>query len=229
MQQDSGYRAAVRRGRDKIGTVLGSESPNGQVMVTAANWLTLFRLAIIPFFWLTFFSQSVSMRIIATLLFILGALSDLWDGKLARRSGQITPFGDFMDPLADKLLVLSAFIALLIREPFGIYLLTAIFWVSLITLREAWITLLRIWIIEGGSSLATSSWGKWKTGIHLTTLILTLVLLNLRDIINAYGKDTGVLSSTSFYLFVNILFFICMIPSIVSGLLYISAGRKKNQ
>lgn len=226
---DEKRRTVLQRSYDAIGSVLGVESSEGRVIVTPANLLTIFRLAIIPFFWKTFLSSSPQMRLVATALFILGALSDLWDGKLARRKGHETPFGDFMDPFADKLLVLSAFWAFLIRDDFGVYMTTAVIWVSLITLREILLTVLRMVRIENGSSLVTSVWGKWKTGIHLTVLIALLLLGNLRDFIMYSGKDPGFLNSGLYFLLVNILFLVCVFPSLVSGIIYFISIRRKSQ
>ena len=76
-------------------------------MITAANWLTLIRLVVVPLFWYGFLSDSPLLRVLATILFIGGALTDLYDGKLARKRSEETAFGNFMDQLADKLLVLS--------------------------------------------------------------------------------------------------------------------------
>lgn len=222
-------RSIIRRSRDRIGSVLGAESPRGRVTVTLANWITLFRLAIVPIFWYFILDESMTLRIYATFLFIFGALSDLWDGRLARRYSQITAFGAFMDPLADKLLVLSAYWALLIRENYGIYLIPAFTFVILITLREVGITLLRIWKIGDGSSVVTSIWGKIKTIVQLVALILILLLLNLRDILIDKGLKHELLVSDSFYLFVNILFFICMVSSIISGLLYLRRGSRRSR
>lgn len=219
--------SVLEKSKNAIGAVLGTDSPDGRVLVTPANWLTMLRLAIVPFFWWMLYSPSLTHNLIATALFILGALSDLWDGRLARRNKQITPFGDFMDPLADKLLVLSAFWGILFREPFGAYFLTSLFWIILITSRETAVTFLRIWAIEGGSSLVTSAWGKWKTGIHLTVIILTLALFNLTDILIQADVNPAPLKTPVFYLFLDALLFLCMIPSVGSGILYFRGGNRK--
>lgn len=228
MNKSESHKSAIQKSKEKISALLGADGPNGHVMVTPANWLTMFRLVVVPFFWFTFYSGTPSLGIVATALFVFGALSDLFDGKLARKHQQVTPFGDFMDPLADKLLVLSAFWAIFLREDFGAYTLTAVVWIGLVTLRETLVTFLRIYAIEGGSSLVTSSWGKWKTGIHLTTIILTLLLFNLRDFLLQSNINPGLLTQDVFYLFLNILLFLCMIPSVMSGILYFSGGKRKS-
>lgn len=213
-------RAKIARSKERIGSVLGAESPRGKVTVTAANWLTIFRLVVVPFFWMAFFSSDYSVRIVGTILFILGALSDLWDGRLARKYRHVTPFGNFMDPLADKLLTLSAYWAIFLREDFGRFRILGLVCILLITTREVGITALRIFAIEQGSSVVTSIWGKVKTTVQLITIILLLLLFNSRSLLSEYELDYSLFTGDAFIIFVNILFIICAFTSVVSGLLY---------
>ena len=214
------YRKVVSRSRQRIGDVLGTETGKGRVMVTTANGLTLGRLAIVPFFWYCFFSRLWWLELVATLLFAFGALTDLWDGILARRRDEVTAFGNFMDPLADKLLVLSAYWALLIREDFGGCFSLALIMIGLITVREISLTLLRIWAIGSGSAVVTSVWGKLKTGIQLVTLLLTLAAMNLRDLLAHSGRPATFLEGAWFFIAVTALLFLCSVTSLVSGALY---------
>jgi len=203
--------------------VLGAESPKGKVTVTIPNYLTITRLAIIPIFWYCFFSGKMSLEIAATLLFAFGAITDLYDGKLARRLGQETAFGDFMDPLVDKLLVLSGFWAIYIRQDYDSLTTWAFVMIALITAREITLTLMRIWAIGGGSSVVTSGWGKWKTGIQLTTLLFAMVAFNVRDLLLASDKWTGfssLLLSDGFIILLIILFILSTFSSLFSGALY---------
>lgn len=212
----------MKRVKERIGSVLGTEGGNGFVTITPANWLTILRLFIVPVFLYCFlFGNSLYLEILATLLFIIGAITDLIDGILARRRGEITPFGDFMDPLADKLLVLAAYWALWIREDFNGLAYLALIWIALMTAREVGLTLIRIWVMSEGSSVRTSSWGKWKTGIQLTTLIFTLLALNLRDILIAGQIKTTLFDGSGFFILVNFLLFSCALTSLVSGVLYL--------
>ncbi len=227
--QTEDARSPFERGKKAIGSVLGVESPQGRILVTPANWLTLLRLIIAPFFWFTFFSNSIELRVVGTLLFILGALTDILDGKLARRYGHETPFGDFMDPLADKLLVLSAFWAIIIREPMGGLFLTAVIWTSLLSIREIGITLMRIFFLEGGSSLVTSRWGKWKTGVQLTSIIFILTTLNGIDLFGNTEFYIHHFDKSIYYSLVNILFFVSMFFSLTSGILYLKQAKSKKK
>jgi CDP-diacylglycerol---glycerol-3-phosphate 3-phosphatidyltransferase len=215
------YRDALERGREAIGSVLGSDTPRGRVTVTIANYLTIGRLLVVPFFWYGFFSSRLWLQIAASLLFALGALSDLWDGKLARRHGQVTAFGNFMDPFADKALVLSGFWALLFREDFGNYEATAVLWACLITIREVALTIFRVKIIKSGSALVTSLWGKWKTGVELTCLLFALTALNVRDALIYFYQATGPLGSSLLFLIFDILFLLSALTSLISGYRYL--------
>ena len=211
----------LEESKNKIQSYLGSNRKQSRIFITHANKLTLLRLAIVPFFWYTFLSGSLLLEITATFLFIAAALTDLWDGKLARQRGEVTAFGNFMDPLADKLLVLSAYWALLIKEDFSGLFTLALVWIVLITLREAGLTLMRIFAVHTGSSVVTSIWGKLKTTVQLTTIIFTLVALNLRDILMQYGYPTTLFKGQGFFILVNVLLFLCVLTSWISGGLYL--------
>ena len=162
----------------------------------------------------------------STFIFVVAALTDILDGKLARQRGEVTAFGDFMDPLADKLLVLTAFWSLLIREDFKSLQAAALVCVVLITLREIGLTLMRIWAISGGSSVVTSIWGKWKTGVQLTTLIFTLVMLNLRDTLAALHLNIPIFKSFGFNALITGLIFLSALTSLISGSMYVISAFK---
>jgi len=211
--------------RSMISRWLGADGVNGRVTITPANRVTLLRVLLVPIFLLAFFSNQLNFTTASTLIFVLGAISDLYDGKLARKHGHVTPFGNFMDPLADKLLVLPAFWAILILDSLHSHLYLGIFSVTLITIREIGLTLLRIKAIDKGSSLKTSYWGKLKTTVQLTSIILIMVLYNLRDWLDAYGINTDIFRSIQFYGLVDVLFLLSMIVSVLSGAIYLKEMR----
>ena len=221
MEINSEIKSTIKRNRNIVGSILGTESSKGRVNITIANWLTIFRLLLVPAFCVCFFSGDPSLLIMSTFIFVVAALTDILDGKLARQRGEVTAFGDFMDPLADKLLVLTAFWSLVIREDFGSLYMSALVLVVLITLREIGLTLLRIWAISGGSSVVTSIWGKWKTGVQLTTLIFALVMLNLRDTLAALHLKISVFESFGFSALITGLIFLSALTSLISGSMYI--------
>ncbi|MGN1160209.1 MAG: CDP-diacylglycerol--glycerol-3-phosphate 3-phosphatidyltransferase [Lachnospiraceae bacterium] len=137
------------------------------------NKLTMFRVILIPFFvvfMLTDFAGAAS-KWIALGIFIVASLTDLLDGKIARKYNLITNFGKFMDPLADKLLVCSALICLveLSRIPSWI--------VIIIIAREFVISGFRLIASDNGVVIAASYWGKFKT-----TFQMVMVCLMIADI-----------------------------------------------
>jgi len=146
------------------------------------NKLTILRVVMIPFF-IVFLYVDIGEDIgsyIAVLIFILASITDLLDGKIARKYNLVTNFGKFMDPLADKLLVCSALIALVDTGKLAGWI------VIVIISREFIISGLRLIAVDSGIVIAASNWGKWKTTIQMAMIILLILDLNLpyMDIIN---------------------------------------------
>lgn len=136
------------------------------------NKLTVLRVILIPFFVIALmaFGGSVRMlRYLASAIFIVASLTDLLDGKIARRYNLVTNFGKFMDPLADKLLVCSALICLI-----GLGQLPA-WMVIIIVSREFIISGFRLVAAEQGIVIAASYWGKFKTTFQMIAVILLIV------------------------------------------------------
>ena len=122
-----------------------------------------------------------SRNLVATVIFVLAAVTDWVDGYLARRLGQQTAFGAFLDPVADKLLVCVALVMLLDLQRVGVLV------ASIIIGREIAISALREWMATMGArkSVAVSSVGKFKTGAQLTAIPLLLYDETLRGIIHS--------------------------------------------
>ena len=138
------------------------------------NKLTCLRVVLVPFF--VFFllyrnGEIPLLRYTALAIFIIASLTDLVDGKLARKYNLVTDFGKFMDPLADKLLVSAGLICMV-----GLGQLPAWF-VILIISRDFIISGFRLVASDNGVVIAASWWGKWKTTIQMFMLIF--LILNL--------------------------------------------------
>ena len=138
------------------------------------NKLTLFRVVLIPFFLfflLTDFCGTAG-KFIALGIFAVASLTDMLDGKIARKYNLITNFGKFMDPIADKLLVSSAFIAFVQMD-----LLPA--WMVIIFIaREFIISGFRLVASDAGIVLAASWWGKFKTAFQMIMCLLLIINLD---------------------------------------------------
>ena len=134
------------------------------------NKLTILRVIMIPFFvvfMLTGWGGEAS-RWISLAIFVVASLTDLLDGHIARKHNLVTNFGKFMDPLADKLLVCSAMIALV-----GMNRLAS--WIAIIIIaREFIISGFRLVAADNGIVIAASYWGKFKTVFQMTAVILLI-------------------------------------------------------
>ena len=132
------------------------------------NKITFSRVLLVPVFIIMFYVDIPNNQIYAGLIFIIAALTDTLDGYLARKNGQVTNLGKFIDPLADKLLV-SAALILLVEAG------TILGWVVItIIAREFTITGFRIIAASEGVNIAASSLGKFKTITQLIAIILLL-------------------------------------------------------
>lgn len=138
-----------------------------------ANKLTIIRMILVPVFLVFLAIKGMPYgKSIATIIFILAALTDKLDGYIARSRNQITRFGKFMDPLADKLLVTAALVSLVEFQ-----VLPA--WAAMIIIaREFAVTGLRSVAAAEGIVIAASGWGKAKTVTQIVAIIAALINLN---------------------------------------------------
>jgi CDP-diacylglycerol--glycerol-3-phosphate 3-phosphatidyltransferase len=193
---------------------------------TLPNLLTGLRFILVPLFLFCFLSDRMELQILSTFLFILAALTDHYDGRLARRYRQVTQFGKFADPLADKLLTLTGFVAIVLRDEFAAVAVYLAVWVAIISLREIGITALRIWAVMRETPVITSIWGKVKTTAQLFTIIFTLVILNFRQITLKIPESAAYYpGDTAVTYIVHVLIFICMVITVISGVLYLNRNR----
>ena len=167
------------------------------------NKLTMFRvILILPFcfFLMTDFCGEAS-KWIALGIFIVASLTDLLDGKIARKYNLVTTFGKFMDPLADKLLVCSALICLIELQKIPAYM------VIIIIAREFIISGFRLVAADNGVVIAASYWGKFKTTFQMIAVCLLIA-------------DVEALS-----LFTQIILWIAVILTVVSLIDYIIKNK----
>lgn len=141
-------------------------------MNTLPNLLTLLRILLIPIFIGVFYLPFFWAHGAAAVIFTVASVTDWLDGYLARRLQQISPFGAFLDPVADKLLVASSLLLLVGAKDISYITLPAIVIVG----REIVVSALREWMSEIGSraSVAVNYIGKIKTGLQMIALILLL-------------------------------------------------------
>ena len=189
-----------------------------------ANKLTIFRIilvpimVIIPFLGINGEVFNVPLTwIIIDFIFILASITDKLDGYIARSRNQITTFSKFLDPIADKILVLAAMIMLVESNRLPA-------WIPIIVLfREFIVSGYRLVAVEkGGKVIAASIWGKLKTVTQMLALVLAII-----DVNPFFESFKGSLSGTS--LIINgastILMIISVFATIFSGVNYITAGK----
>ena len=136
------------------------------------NKLTVMRVILIPFFVAALLydnGSSQTMRVVANVIFIVASLTDLFDGKIARKYNLVTNFGKFMDPLADKLLVCSALICMIELDRLPAWI------VIIVIAREFIISGFRLIAAENGVVIAANYWGKFKTASQMVMIILLIL------------------------------------------------------
>ena len=150
------------------------------------NKLTVIRVILIPFFVLFLLANILGEadKWIALAIFIVASLTDMADGKIARKYNLVTDFGKFMDPLADKLLVCSAMICLIELGKIPSWI------VVIIIARESIISGFRLIAVENGRVIAASYWGKFKTTFQMIMVIL--MIADLGDKIPYYNIITDI-------------------------------------
>ena len=137
------------------------------------NRLTVLRILLIPFFVFFFYFDAVPMHeYIALAIYIVACLTDLADGKIARKYGMVTTFGKFMDPLADKMLVITALILFAADGRLNAVALI------IIVAREFIVSGFRLVASDKGVVIAAGMWGKVKTTVHMIMAISLMVHLD---------------------------------------------------
>ena len=189
------------------------------------NKLTLFRIilvpimVIIPFLGIEKDFLGIPLTyLIIDIIFIIASVTDKLDGYLARKNNQVTTFGKFLDPLADKILVLTAMIMLVEMQKLPA-------WIPIIVLaREFVVSGYRLVAVEkGGKVIAASKWGKLKTVTQMFAIILAFLDLH------AFGECfTGELQGGDFVLnlIVTVMMIIQVIATIFSGVDYLKGAKE---
>lgn len=142
-------------------------------MINIPNSLTLLRIGLIPVFVVLFYLPVTWARLACAVVFTAAAVTDWLDGYLARRWGQTSPLGAFLDPVADKLMVAVALVLLVQAEPRPLLALPA----AVIIGREITVSALREWMAEIGAraQVAVSMAGKLKTTMQMIAIVLLLI------------------------------------------------------
>lgn len=141
----------------------------GQESLNLPNFITLFRILLIPVFVLLFITPTEDRSLSAAVIFVVAAMTDLLDGYVARRTGQVTRLGKLLDPIADKLLVLSALILLVNVD--RVSALVAI----LVIAREVAVTGIRAIAAGEGMIISAETTGKYKMALQVVAITMLIL------------------------------------------------------
>ena len=169
------------------------------------NKLTILRVILIPFFvvFMLFDITGAADKWIALVIFCVASLTDMLDGKIARKYNLVTNFGEFMDPLADKLLVCTALICLTSMNRLNVIV------VLVIIAREFIISGFRLVASDNGIVIAASYWGKFKTVSQMALIIV--LIMDLGGVWNVVG---------------TVLTWVALILTVVSLIDYIAKNKQ---
>ena len=181
-----------------------------------ANKLTMFRVILVPFFIAALMIPVIPVRnTIALVIFAVASITDMLDGKVARKYNMITDLGKFLDPLADKVLVAAAlicFIELGWTYAWAVWLIMA---------REFMVSGVRL--VAAGSSkklvIAANIWGKLKTASTMVSICVILIMHILTD-------DFGVMTFLPVQPITDVLIYICTFLTVLSGIIYLYDYRE---
>lgn len=176
--------------------------------MNTANKLTLLRVVLVPFYMIFLLRPDFVSQMIALAIFIIASLTDALDGHIARKYNQITAFGKFVDPLADKMLITAAFLVFLAQGIMNVWA------VMVVLAREFAVAGIRLSAVTEGKVIAASFWGKLKTVSQMLAVIAAMLLLNISVIPHEVSM-----------LITNILIWISVIFTVFSGADYLIKNK----
>ena len=192
------------------------------------NKLTIFRIVLVPIFILVAYigiPGSIlgisNTFLVLDLIFIIASLTDKLDGSIARKYNLVTDFGKFLDPIADKILVLAALVMLVEMNKIPA-------WIPIIVLfREFIVSGYRLVAAqEGGQVIAASVWGKIKTVTQMTAIIMMFLdKYSFAAVLNSATRGTMNTFEIIFNSITSVLMFVSVIAAIFSGWDYIKGGK----
>ena len=176
--------------------------------MNTANKITLLRILLVPIFMAFLLMDGIAFRIAALVIFVIAAATDGVDGYIARHYNQITTFGKFVDPLADKMLTTAAFLVLLYYDRMSPWA------VMIILAREFMVTGIRLVAVAEGTVIAASFWGKLKTVSQMAAVIAAIILMDPH-----FAEAPSILIT-------DILIWISVLFTVASGADYLWKNRR---
>ena len=183
------------------------------------NKLTVARILLVPFFVAALVIDFPLNNLVALALFGAASLTDMFDGKIARKHGLITDFGKFADPLADKILVISA---LLCFVQLGLCDCVA---VIIVLFREFVVTSIRLIAAAKGKVIAANMWGKVKTVTQIVAIVCVLAMQTVLDL-GGLGVQPPAALPSVFTVIGEVLIWISTFFAVLSGVVYVAQNRQ---
>ena len=187
-------------------------------MMSLPNILTFLRILLTPIFIICLFGEFEQAKMWALFIFVFASITDAYDGYYARKNNLVTDAGRFLDPLADKILVSSAFISFAIMDLIDFWM------VGLIIFRDLFVTGLRMIMTRNGFTMMTSKIAKSKTLVQIAIIIFTLLFLSVK------GYSEPFFQSFIYYIKdYQLIYYLTMLATlftIYTGFAYINDNRK---
>lgn len=183
------------------------------------NKLTVLRILLVPFFVAALLIDFPLNNLVALALFGAASLTDMFDGKIARKRGLITDFGKFADPLADKILVISALLCFI---QLGLCDCVA---VIIVLFREFVVTSIRLIAAAKGKVIAANMWGKVKTVTQIVATVCVLVMQTVLDL-GGLGVQLPAALPQIFTVIGEVLIWISTFFAVISGVVYVAQNRQ---
>ena len=187
--------------------------------MTLPNQLTILRIILTPVFLYLFLSKDPFLIQVSLIVFFIAALTDWYDGWLARKFNYITDWGKFWDPLADKILTSTAFLG------FVFVGLLQLWMVVLIIFRDLIVTLLRVYAENRGYNFVTSYYAKWKTVLQMVFLYYLLLLYGGLNTIEIYSENKNLFSQLSNKNLIYAIMLVITIITVHSGVTYLLKNK----
>lgn len=180
------------------------------------NKLTVLRIIMTPFFLAALLIDFPHHYLVSLILFAAASITDLIDGKIARKYNLITDFGKFLDPLADKMLTTAAFLAFI-----GLGIGDGIVWITFIILiREFLITSLRLISAGKGKVVAANMWGKAKTVAQMSSIIY---ILASQYFLSLYSTE---MLANIINIITNVVLWTSAVLTVISGAVYVKQNKQ---
>lgn len=181
--------------------------------------LTLLRVILTPVFLLLFFHDSLTLKFLSFVVFIIASLTDWYDGYFAKKLGKVSQFGKFFDPLADKILVSSAFLAFYYQGYVKLWI------VVVIVVRDFLITGLRSYALFTTRPVVTSGLARAKTFLQMVSVFVIYIVYLLDQYSNSIGQPFFIQTIVHKIKLIDMLLWVVVFLTVYTGLRYLIENR----